>query len=98
MQKKRSKDLRKIQRESKKILRKYCNSKNIIADMAAEVEKQEYGSDSDKSNPAGGAYTSAPAAVSSTHGQSADPPIHSVAVKMDEDYSFGKTAKRRYHR
>ena len=55
MQRKRARDLKKIQRESKQILRQYCNSKNIIVDMAAEVEKQEYGSDSDEGN--GGAYS-----------------------------------------
>lgn len=48
MQRKRSKDLRKIARESKQIMRKFCNSKNVINDMAAEIDRQQYGSDSDK--------------------------------------------------
>ena len=41
------KEMRKIQRESKRILRKYANSKNVIADLALDIEKQEKGSDSD---------------------------------------------------
>ena len=39
--------LRKIKRDSYKVLRKYAASANFIRDMAEEIEKQENGSDTD---------------------------------------------------